>query len=257
MSLFQVEDARISYGKRPVIQGASFRLEQGEFCALLGLNGSGKTTLLHGICGLIPMEGSCRVNEDRLDCLNEKQRARLVSFIPQVSGLSGERSVLEVVMMGFNARLGLFSSPGPEHRQKAMDALKLMNYEDFAERDFGSLSQGQKQVVILARCLVQDTPLMLMDEPDSAMDFLNKHMILERIRSIIRSEGKTGLITMHDPNFAMNYCDRLILLRDGRIIDELDMRTDKPEDIERKLSLIYGPIEIVPCSAGYLMCRKE
>jgi len=157
------------------------------------------------------------------------------------------------VEMGFNARLGLFSFPSAENKKKAIDTLKIFGYEGFADCDFGSLSQGQRQIVILARCIVQDTPVMLMDEPDSALDFLNKHMILSNIRKIIKTQNKAGLITMHDPNFAMAYCDRLFLLKDGVIVDVLDMTHTNREEAKEKLSLIYGEIELVEFKNRFLM----
>ena len=94
--------------------------------------------------------------------------------------------------------------------------------------------------MILARCIVQDSPVMLMDEPDSALDFLNRHMVLSKIRELIKEENKAGLITLHDPNFAMAYCDRLLLLKEGRLVGELDMRRAKADEVKKKLSLIYG-----------------
>ena len=114
--LFQLENIRIAYGVHSVIRGVDLSVCQGEFCALLGLNGSGKTTLLHGVCGFLPMEGQCTVDDQDCTRLNERQRARLISFIPQISSLEGGRSVLDVVLMGFNAQLGLFQSPSREHR---------------------------------------------------------------------------------------------------------------------------------------------
>lgn len=252
-ALFQMEGVRISYGSRQVIRGIDLAVGEGEFCALLGLNGSGKTTLLHGACGFLPMEGRCAAGG--LDCagLNERRRARLISFIPQLSTLGGGRSVLDVVLMGFNARLGLFQSPGRAHRQAAWEVLERIGYGHMAQRDFGTLSQGQRQLVILARCMVQDTPVMLMDEPDSALDFLNRHMVLGKVRDMIHADGRAGLITLHDPNFAMAYCDRIFLLRDGVLQTELAMASAGREEILEKLSLIYGSIDVIPYSGGWLM----
>lgn len=251
--LFSLKDARISYGKTEIVHGVDIDIAPGEFCALLGLNGSGKTTILHGCCGFLPVEGSFTVADTDCRGLNEKKRARLISFIPQICSLQGGRTALEVVLMGFNSQLGLLESPSAEHKRAALAAMKRLNCAEFAEKDFGALSQGQRQIVILARCIVQDSPVMLMDEPDSALDFLNRHMVLAKIRELIKEENKAGLITLHDPNFAMAYCDRLLLLRQGSIVEELDMRRAGAEEVRGKLSLIYGDIGLLQNGSSFLM----
>ena len=251
--LFSLKDARISYGKTEIVHGVDIDIAPGEFCALLGLNGSGKTTILHGCCGFLPVEGSFTVADTDCRGLNEKKRARLISFIPQICSLQGGRTALEVVLMGFNSQLGLLESPSAEHKRAALAAMKRLNCAEFAEKDFGALSQGQRQIVILARCIVQDSPVMLMDEPDSALDFLNRHMVLAKIRELIKEENKAGLITLHDPNFAMAYCDRLLLLRQGSIVEELDMRRAGTEEVRGKLSLIYGDIGLLQNGSSFLM----
>lgn len=251
--LFSLKDARISYGKTEIVHGVDIDIAPGEFCALLGLNGSGKTTILHGCCGFLPVEGSFTVADTDCRGLNEKKRARLISFIPQICSLQGGRTALEVVLMGFNSQLGLLESPSAEHKRAALAAMKRLNCAEFAEKDFGALSQGQRQIVILARCIVQDSPVMLMDEPDSALDFLNRHMVLAKIRELIKEENKAGLITLHDPNFAMAYCDRLLLLRQGSIVEELDMRRAGADEVREKLSLIYGDIGLLQNGSSFLM----
>ncbi|MDO5111780.1 MAG: ABC transporter ATP-binding protein [Clostridia bacterium] len=251
--LFRLDGMRVSYGKREIIHNVSLHIQAGEFCALLGLNGSGKTTILHAACGLIPMAGHCMIDAQDCTALHERKRAQLISFIPQTCGLSGGKTALEVVLMGFNARLGLLESPSAAQKAQALHALDKLGCAEFAQADFGALSQGQRQLVILARCIVQDTPVMLMDEPDSALDFLNRHMVLEKIQTLIKAENRAGLITLHDPNFAMAYCDRLLLLRDGALTAELDMRTVDAVEVREKLSLIYGAIELLPHKNSYLM----
>ena len=158
-----------------------------------------------------------------------------------------------MVLMGFNSQLGLLESPSSVHKRAALAAMERLNCAEFAEKDFGDLSQGQRQIVILARCIVQDSPVMLMDEPDSALDFLNRHMVLSKIRELIKEENKAGLITLHDPNFAMAYCDRLLLLKEGRLVGELDMRHAKADEVKKKLSLIYGDIELLQSGDSFLM----
>lgn len=255
-SLLSVKDVCAGYSRREVVRGVSFSVQPGEFCALLGLNGCGKTTLLKSICGLLPMQkGSCEAAGQDCTRMHERERARLLSYIPQRGSLIMGKTVLEVVLMGFNPHLGLLDSPGIAQKQEALHTLGRLGLEDFATRDYGALSEGQKQLVILARALVQNTPVMLMDEPDSALDFVNRNMVLGKIRSIIHEENRAGLITLHDPNFALAYCDRLLLMRDGVIAAELAMEGTSTEKVKEALSLIYGKIRILQHPGGFAMVR--
>lgn len=115
--LFSLDKVKISYGKNEIVHGVSMDIAKGEFCALLGLNGSGKTTILHACCGFLPMEGSCIAADTECKGLNEKKRARLISFIPQICSLQGGRTALDVVLMGFNSQLGLLESPSSVHKR--------------------------------------------------------------------------------------------------------------------------------------------
>ena len=254
--LLKVEHVRCGYLHREIVHDASLSVAPGEFCALLGLNGCGKTTLMKAICGLLPVhEGTCLVNG--VDCTkdNERQRALKMAYIPQRGSLIAGKTVLEVVLMGFNARLHLLDSPGKIHREKAMEALERLGMANLAQRDYSQLSEGQKQIIILARTMVQDTPVMLMDEPDSALDFVNRNLVLDKIREVLHTQNRAGLITLHDPNFALAYCDSLILMQDGKILQRLVLKDATREQIQEALSRIYGQIRILQYEHGYVMVR--
>lgn len=221
--LLSLTNITAGYGGRKIVRDISLEIGKGEFCALLGLNGSGKTTLLKAICGLIPSQtGSCFV--DGLNCtrFHEDKRARYISYIPQRHSKMQGVTVCDVVLMGCNPHLGLLGSPTREDKEQAESIISKMGLSDLIGWDFARLSEGQKQLVILTRTLVQNAHVMLMDEPDSALDFLNRHMVLTKIREIIRREGKAGLITLHDPNSALAYCDRIILIKNGEVAGQLE-----------------------------------
>ena len=130
-----------------------------------------------------------------------------------------------------------------------------MGLGEKADLDYAELSEGQKQLVILARTLVQDAPVMLMDEPDSALDFVNRNMVLHQIRTIIHTQNRGGLITLHDPNFALAYCDRLLLMKDGSILTQVPLQTAGRDEIESALSQIYGEIRVLQHPGGFVMVR--
>ena len=256
-SLLSLRDITVGYGDETIIENINIELGGGEFCALLGLNGSGKTTLLKAVCGLIPMRrGSCFVNGHDCTNLGERKRARYISFIPQRHSIMQGVSVFDAVLMGFNPQLGLFEMPTNEHRGEAITILTKFGLSEYIYKDFSTLSEGQQQLVILARTLVQSAPVMLMDEPDSALDFLNRHKMQLRISDIIHYGNKAGIITLHDPNFALMYCDKIILLKDGRTVGEFSVKDSTREHIEECLSQIYGDISIIEHKQKYIMLQE-
>lgn len=253
-ALLKVEHLSCGYGRQEIVCDASLSVDKGEFCALLGLNGCGKTTLIKAICGLLPMkQGQCYVDDEDCTDLNERQRARRMAYIPQRGSMLVGRTVIDVVLMGFNAQLHLLESPGAQCRKKAMEALERLGLQDFAQRDYATLSEGQKQLVILARTLVQDAPVMLMDEPDSALDFVNRTMVLDKVREALQTQGRAGLISLHDPNFAMAYCDRLLLMSGGTIINTVTLKDAAREDVEAALAEIYGDICVLEHKGRFVM----
>ena len=253
-ALLSVEHLSCGYGRQEIVHDVSLSVEKGEFCALLGLNGCGKTTLIKSICGLLPIEqGRCFVDGEDCTDLNERQHALRMSYIPQRSSPLFGKSVLDVVLMGYNARLHLLESPGELCRLQAAEALDRLGLHGLARRDYATLSEGQKQLVILARTLVQDAPVMLMDEPDSALDFVNRTMVLDKVRNVLQSQGRAGLISLHDPNFAMAYCDRLLLMKNGTIGQELTLKDASREEVASALSWIYGEICVLEYQGRFVM----
>jgi len=249
--VLSLQKVYVGYGGRIITRDISFDIEAGEVCALLGLNGSGKTTLLKGICGFLPLSGGHIYTGDiNLTSLNERKRARYVSYIPQRHSKLTGVTVIDAVLMGFNVNLGVLELPSAEDKALAMKALEKMEIPHLAGEDFSRLSEGQKQLVILARTLVQNAPVMLMDEPDSALDFPNKHKTLARIRGLVRSEGKACLVTLHDPNLALDYCDKLVLLDNGQVVSELHLSGASRDDIQSCLSSVYENIAV--CEVNYL-----
>ncbi|HBR01927.1 MAG TPA: ABC transporter ATP-binding protein [Ruminiclostridium sp.] len=253
--LLNVNHLSVSYGNHSVLRDVGFSLGCGEFAALLGLNGSGKTTLLRTICGLKKADsGGCFAAMKDIFRAHEKQRAHLISYIPQRHSIVYDISVTDVVLMGFNGRLRFYQQPGKEQIQRAFSTMEKLGIYTLRAESFLRLSEGQKQLVILARSMVQDTPVMLLDEPDSALDFVNRHKVLFKIREIIHEDGRCGLITLHDPNFALQYCDRLLLLSEGNICGEVNVKSNA-SDIKNNLSKIYGRIELLKYKGGYAMVK--
>lgn len=252
--LLNIKHIRVSYGEKNIIPDISFSIGAGEFCALLGLNGSGKTTLLRAVCGLNKVEqGSIEVNEKSLNIMKEHQRARLLSYIPQRSSTMEGFTILDVVLMGLNPHLSFFQSPSLCQREMATKILAEVGMLGCENVEFNKISEGQKQLVIFARALLQDAPVMLMDEPDSALDFVNRNIVLGHIRKAIHEKNKVGLITLHDPNFALAFCDRVLLLKAGNIVGDINIKNSSTEEIRAGLSMIYGDVDLIEHNGKHSM----
>lgn len=274
---FSVKDLSVRLGGRRILEHIAFSVDApGHVIGLLGPNGSGKTTLLKALCGELPHDGHVFLEGMELAGLRPKELAKRVSYIPQQSGISISMSVLDVVLMGFYSKLGFLSQPSADMKAAALQALEQVRIADLAERDYLTLSGGEKQLVILARTLVEDTKLLLFDEPDSSLDLGNKYRMIRMISELvhgrqnsakadfsIRSQvpenfalrnadaarsGKTALICLHDPVLALACCDTLMLLKDGRLIYRLRQKMDSVKDMEKAFSEIYGAVRLVEIS---------
>ena len=227
-----VQDLTVRYGTAAVLQGVSFSVPvSGQLIGLLGVNGSGKTTLLKAAAGLLPHTGQCLLDGVPLESLSTRRLAQTVSYIPQQSGISVSLSAREVVLMGFNPRLGVLQSPTAAMRAAADEALRTVGLANKAGQDYLTLSGGEKQLCILARTIAEDAPLLLLDEPDSALDLANRSQMTALLAQLVHTGGKTAL---------------LVVLQGGGVAAVLHPRTDPPAVLQAALAAVYGPLELLP-----------
>ena len=247
MSVLSVNEISAGYGKQTIIENLSFHLEDGDLMGVIGANGSGKTTLLKALCGIVPHQGTCTLDSVVLEKLSARQTAKLIRYIPQRSGISIDISVLDVVLMGFNPYLGLLEHPTQKMKDAAMQALSQVDLTGKEETNYLHLSEGQKQLCILARTLVSESRLLLLDEPESALDFHFRYQMLSLLRRWVASEKRSAIVALHDPALALNFCNKLLLLRDGSALGVLEPKTDALDDMERMLRMVYGDISLQRC----------
>lgn len=247
MKFLSVNHLTTSYGKHIILSDLSFEVDDSETIGILGANGSGKTTLLKAICGILPHSGFCQLEGTILEDKNPRNLAKLCSYIPQRSGISIDISVLDIVLMGFHPYLGFLEHPSSQMKEKAMKILNLVGLSGKEHRNYLHLSEGQKQLCILARTLVTDSKLLLLDEPESALDFHFRYQMLELIQKWNKETHSTSLISLHDPMLALNCCDKLLLLSEGHITSTICPQTDTLSDLEKKLSHLYGNISLHYC----------
>ncbi|HEV7259627.1 MAG TPA: ABC transporter ATP-binding protein [Bosea sp. (in: a-proteobacteria)] len=199
-----IRDAGHSYdGTRWQYRGLNLNVMPGEIVAILGPNGRGKSTLLRSIVGLNrPNQGTIRTNG-------------LVGFVPQDFSAAFPYSVLDIVLMGRARHVGAFRSPGRRDSEIARGCLDALGLTQFSDRSFDSLSGGERQLVLIARALATEAPILLLDEPASALDLRNQDLVLGFIHQLGRAQGLTILFTTHQPNHALAAADRALLMNDG------------------------------------------
>lgn len=247
MSMLTVNNLSAGYGNREVLKDISFSLETPGITGILGSNGCGKTTLIKAICGVIPFTGFCACNDVDVSSMSARRISEVISYVPQKSGITIDISVLDVVLMGFNPKLSLLASPDASMRAKASEMLARVGLSGLDNRNFMELSEGQKQLCILARALVSEASVMLLDEPENALDINHRHMIMSLVRSWCDERGGIALCALHDPSIALNCCDSLIVLKDGLVSGCISPQLDDIATIEATLSQIYGDITICEC----------
>lgn len=253
--LLEAENLSVGY-RTPVVRQVSFRLESGRVVGLLGRNGCGKSTLLRGLCGSARVFGG-RVSVSGRDALamSARQRARHISLLPQRVGLLPGLTAGEVILMGRYAHGGLFDGPTAGDRALARDTARTFGVEQLLDRDCAALSEGQRQLVHLCRVVVQQAPVLLLDEPNSALDFGNTHLLFAALRRWAAGENRAVLTVLHDPALALACCDRLLLMEQGRLCGSLDPG-DGARAAQQALEVIYPGIRVTEAE-NRLFCTLD
>ena len=212
-----VSDLSVSFGDLDAVRDVDLTVEHGELVGLVGPNGAGKTTVLRAIKGTLdPDAGTVRLAGDRVTALSAAETGRRVASVPQDTGLSFDFRVRHVVEMGRTPHLGRFSGHDADDVAAVDEAMAAAGVERFADRSIRAVSGGERQRVLLARALAQETPVVVLDEPTASLDVNHAVSTLELVRSLV-DEGRAALAAIHDLDMAARYCDRIVLIADGRV----------------------------------------
>jgi iron complex transport system ATP-binding protein len=240
---------------REILRGVSFGTESGRMTTILGPNGSGKTTLFKCITGAWRQQRGTIVCDGRdISTLAPERRARTLAVVPQEHEPPFPYSVFDAVLMGRASRVALFSTPGKPDRDKTEEAIETVGIGHLADRPYTKISGGERQLVLIARALAQEAPLMLLDEPTSHLDFRNQVLTLRKVRDIVRKRGLTVLMTLHDPNLAMQFSDSVVLLNNGTIV-----AVGAPDDVisAESLGALYGiEVTIIRSNGAAVVCPR-
>jgi len=216
--LIEVRGAAFRYGEHAVFSAVDLDIFRGEVLTVLGPNGCGKSTLLRCIGGALPLaRGTVRIDNVEVSSLDAGARARKIGFLFQRHSPSFPFPVLDVVTMGRTPHLGLFGVPSSKDADLAEEALARVGMRHLKDRPYTELSGGEVQLVLLARTLVQQPEVILLDEPTSHMDFKNQTLSLKAIEALA-AEGVTMVMTTHDPNHAFLLPGRVLMMKPGGAI---------------------------------------
>ena len=225
------------YGDRRVGEDVSLGVAPGEIACLLGPNGSGKTTLFKTLLGLLPpLAGSIHIDGVDATGWTAQTRARSVAYVPQAAAASFAYTVREIVLMGRAPHLSVFAVPSKLDHEKVDGALARVGIAALADRVATELSGGERQLVLIARALVQECRTMIMDEPTASLDLGNRVRVLSQLRRLA-SEGVSAIIATHEPDHALAIADHAFLLSQGKLV-----ASGKPAEVitTESLSRLYG-----------------
>lgn len=221
----EVQGLRFGYNNSEVLKGIDFKAMPGRLLSLVGPNGSGKSTLLRCMNNILtPSQGLVAVDGREVRSLSRMEAARIMSYVPQSIHRVFPHSVFDVVAMGRRPHLGWRG--GGRDKEKVWEVLDRMGLVELAMNPFTRLSGGQQQKVLIARTLVQETGLILLDEPTSNLDIWHQLDVLNVARTMVEEKGVTVIMAMHDLNLAARYSHDLLMLKDGQVV-----MTGGPEDV--------------------------
>ena len=216
--MLEIEALSVRYGDRRVLDEVTFSVAAGEVVGLVGPNGSGKSTVLRAVTRVVPWEGG-QVLIDGVPAQDLARRAlaQRVAVVSQNPALPAGYTALEVVVMGRTPYLGLLAHEGAADYDRARAALARVGMPGIADRHVDELSGGERQAVVLARALAQESPILLLDEPTASLDIGHQVGVFHLASGLARGKRTAVLVAIHDLTLAGLYCDRLVLLAGGTV----------------------------------------
>jgi iron complex transport system ATP-binding protein len=235
--VIDIKKLSVGYRQQNIIEDLNLSFFRGDFCALLGPNGAGKSSLLKALIGyILPQKGSILYFDEDIRLWSKNRLARLISIIPQDFQLQFDYTVEDIVLMGRFPYLDFWQRYHRNDRMIVQDVLEQLNLTELKNKLFSQLSGGEKRRVSIARALAQQTEIILLDEAFANLDINHELEIINLLQEINLKQGKLIILVSHNINLAAEYCHRIVLMKDGRIVAD-----GRPETIINKanLKLLY------------------
>lgn len=214
----EVSNLNFSYGDQRILKNISFSVKSGDLVCVLGPNGVGKSTLFRNILRLLPQyTGTITIDRRDTSSFNIGEMARLIAYIPQSHAPVFNYSVFDMVLMGTTVNTSPISAPGYRQRELVEAALYKLGIMKLRDRSFAKISGGERQLTLIARALVQETKILIMDEPTANLDYGNQIKVLTQVKNLA-GEGYTIIQATHQPDQAFLFADDVLALKDGEIL---------------------------------------
>lgn len=212
--ILEVENGCFGYPKQEeILTDINIKLEEGHILSVLGPNGIGKTTLLKCMIGLMPWSrGRSLLTGKDIRTLKSKEIWNMISYIPQTHGFSFSYTGLEMVMLGRSSHLGLFSQPGHREIEMAEAMMEKVEITRLADKDCNRMSGGELQMVLIARALINEPKLIILDEPETGLDFHNQILVLNMVEKLAHEENIGAIMNTHYPTNAMSIADEALMM---------------------------------------------
>lgn len=237
MNILKTQELAVGYGSKTVVDGINLEALKGQLICLLGPNGSGKSTILRSLSGLLaPVHGTIYLKGQLLPQLKLNELAKTLAVVLTERISPGLMTVFEIAAMGRYPYTGFFGRLSESDINKTWEALRLVNAENIAERYFNELSDGERQKALLARALVQEPELIVLDEPTTHLDVRHRIEILSILSRLAKEKGITVILSLHEVDLALKSCETVILVKNGKIL-----AVGPPEDVikEETITELY------------------
>lgn len=210
----------VRFGDSTILEAVDLAVQRGEWVGIIGPNGAGKTTLLRAITGAVVFDGSVEIGGTALSTMKRRDVALAVALVPQHPVLPPGMRVVDYVLLGRTPHLGEVTGPSRHDLDVVAGVLGALSLSEFVDREVTTLSGGELQRVVIARALAQESPILLLDEPTTALDIGKQQAVLELVDTLRRERDLTVLSAMHDLTIAGQFPDRLVMLAGGVVVAE-------------------------------------
>lgn len=248
MTAIACQDVVIAFDGVEVLRGVDLWVPPGGWVTVVGPNGAGKSTLLRAVGGIVDATGSIDLGGRPAAGMTRREMARLVALVPQEPVIPRGMRVIDYVLLGRTAHLGFFEAEGAADLDVAVKALADLDAGPLADRTVDTLSGGERQRIVIARALAQESPVLLLDEPTTALDVGHQQEVLDLVDRLRAERNLTVLATMHDLTLAGQYADWLVMLDAGEVV----VAGSADEVLtEEAVARHYGArVRVVPDEAG-------